>query len=171
VGQGCALLRAAKRFQGFRRLFLQLRNSATPQLRFARRMFFPSRFSSLFKSSEGLAPFVALDQGFGRETSTNVIRPRASKWAGPKECHPSPASSAEGRGQTEARRLQENNIRSLGRTRFEPISSRTGASPSFLRHLATPACFEPILRFPFFEAERPSVGAHLTRRHPATLRT
>jgi hypothetical protein len=46
------------------------------------------------------------------------------------------------------------------RTRFEPISSRTGASPSFLPRLQMPACFEPILRFPFFEGERPFVGAH-----------
>ena len=31
-----------------------------------RMMFYPSRFSSSFQSSEGLAPFVALDQGFAR---------------------------------------------------------------------------------------------------------
>jgi hypothetical protein len=35
------------------------------------------------------------------------------------------------------------------RTRFEPISSRTGASPSFLRRLAAPACFELSFGSPF----------------------
>jgi hypothetical protein len=45
----------------------------------------------LFKSSEGLAPFVALDPAFRTPVSTDVVRPRASKWADPKEHHPSPA--------------------------------------------------------------------------------
>ena len=54
-------------------------------------MFFPSRFS-LLKSSEGLAPFVAPDQGFARFFSTDVVRPRASKWADTKERRPSQGS-------------------------------------------------------------------------------
>ena len=59
-----------------------------------------------------------------------------------------------------ARRLQENNVRSLGRTRFEPISSRTGASPSFLRRLQRQPVSSYPFGSPFFEAERPFVGAH-----------
>ena len=132
------------------------------------RMFFPSRFSSSFKSSEGLAPFVALDPAFCAPISTDVVRPQASKWADPKERHPSPAHEAEGRGQTEARRLQENNVRSLARTRFEPILN--GRAPA-LRSCGV--CNASLFRAypfgsPFFEAERPFVGAHLARRHPAT---
>ena len=72
-----------------------------------------------------------------------------------------------GSGPDRSGRLQGNNVRSLGRTRFEPISTRTGASPSFLRRLQRQSVSSLSLRFPFFEAKRPLVGARLTRRHPA----
>jgi hypothetical protein len=56
-------------------------------------MFSSSRFSSSFESSEGLAPFVALDV-LGA-ISTDVVRPQAPKWADPKARHPSPAHEPE----------------------------------------------------------------------------
>jgi hypothetical protein len=58
----------------------------------------------------------------------------------------------------------------LAQTRFGPIQ-RTGASPSFLRRLATPACFEPILSVPLFEAEAAVRRRSSARRDPAVVRT
>ena len=124
-------------------------------------------FSSSFKSSEGLAPFVALDPAFCAPISTDVVRPQASKWADPKERHPSPAHEPRVGARQKRADLQENNVRSLARTRFEPISQRTGASPSFLRRLQRQPVSSLSFGSPFFEAERPFVGAHLARRHPA----
>jgi hypothetical protein len=71
-----------------------------------------------------------------------------------------PAHEAGGRSQTEARRLQEGNVRSLGQTRFEPISTRTGASPSFLRRLQRQSVSSLSFGSPFSRRNGRFVGAH-----------
>jgi hypothetical protein len=95
---------------------------------------------------------------FGRGLETGAKEPR-------------PASSAplsREAGDRQARELQENKRPLLGRTRFEPISTRTGASPSPPRRLATPTCFEPILRLPFFRGRTAVASALIS--HPAIQR-
>ena len=131
-------------------------------------MFFTSRFSC-FKSSEELAPFVALDRAFRAPISTDVVQPQASKWADPKGRHPSPAREPRV-GPEISRRLQENNVRSLPE-RVSSLFLTDGRQPFVPAASATPACFEPILRFPFFRGGTAVRRRSSARRHPATVRT
>jgi hypothetical protein len=78
-----------------------------------------------------LSRWTFLHTHFSRRCSAAAIEMGGSR----RSIVPSPAQRAKVGARHKARRLQENNVRCLGRTRFEPISSRTGASPSFLRRL------------------------------------
>ena len=131
---------------------------------------FLSRFFLLIQMKRRAGAVCRAGPGFCAPISTDVVRPQASKWADPKERHPPPAHQPRVGARQKRADSQENNVRSLARTRFEPISQRTGASPSFWAS-ATPACFEPILRFPFFEAEAAVRRRSSARRHPAMVRT
>jgi len=171
---GCAFSAATPSLQYVGRLFLQLRNrqggvgstwsaqsaAGLPLPRFTTGGCFPRLgFSSSFKLSEGLAPFVALDlKRFARTISTDSFGRRLRNGWIQRGVVP---ARLPGRGQTEsARTCRKITSASFSPNAFRAYSQRTGASPSFLRRLATPACFEPILRLPFFEVERPFVGAH-----------
>jgi hypothetical protein len=71
-----------------------------------------------------------------------------------------PRLMSRGSGPEEARRLQESNVRSLARTRFEP--NLNGRAPA-LRScgVCNASLFSSLsLRFPSIEAKRPLVGAH-----------
>jgi hypothetical protein len=105
---------------------------------------------------------------FARLISADVVQPRPTKWADPKEPHPAPGLNEPSVGaRPEARGLQENKRPLLGRTRFEPISTADGRQPFVPAGVCNAGLFELSLRFPFFEAERPPVGASKARRYPA----
>jgi hypothetical protein len=126
------------------------------------RMFSSSRFSSSFKSSEGLAPFVALDPAFRAPISTDVVRPQASKWRIRRNVIPSPAY--EQRVGARHKRADCRKITSAPwPERVSNLISTDGRQPFVPAASATPVCFEPILRSPFFSRRngRPSalIGA------------
>jgi len=124
------------------------------------RMFSPSRFSLLIPIKRRAGAFVALDlcvlrAFFNRRRSAAAFdNGRIRRSVVP------PRLMSRGPGQTEARRLQENNVRFFRPNAFRAYFFTDGRQPFVPAASATPACFEPILRFPFFKAERPFVGAH-----------
>ena len=113
-----------------------------------RRMFSPSRFFLLIQIKRRAGAFVALDPAFRAPISTDVVRPRASKWADPKGRHPSPAR--EPRVGARHKRADCRKITSALRSNaFRAYFFTDGRQPFVPAASATPACCEPILRFPF----------------------
>ena len=96
---------------------------------------------------------------FARPISANVVRPRASKWRIRRGVIP-PRLMSRGSGPDRSAPTAGKERPLFGPNAFRAYFFTDGRQPFVPAASRTPACFEPILRFPFFEAERPFVGAH-----------
>ena len=113
----------------FRGVDLSRRRASSPPFSTSRGRIFPVSFSSSFKSSEGLAPFVALDVSVLRANFSRRRQPRASKWADPKEPHPSPAHEPRVGSQQKRAVFQENNVRTSSPNAFRAYVFTDGRQP------------------------------------------
>ena len=129
--------------------------------RFARGGCFPRLgFPPHSNQSEGLVPFVALDVSVLRAPFQPTSSGRRLRNGRIRRSVVPPRLMSRGSG-------PDRSAPTAGKERPLPRPERVsslfihGRAPA-LRScgICTPACFEPILRFPFFEAERPFVGAH-----------
>ena len=132
-------------------------------------MFLLSRFFLLIQRKRRAGAVCRAGPGFCAPISTDVVRPRASKWADPKEPHPSPAHEPRVGARHEARGLQENNVRSSGPNAFRAYIITDGRQPFVPAASATPACFELSLRFPFLRGGTAVRRRLSARRHPAMV--
>ena len=133
-------------------------------------MFLLSRFFLLIQRKRRAGAFVALDQGFARpfqptsfgrglrngRIRRSVIPPRLmSRGSGPDRSAPT------------CRKITS----ALGPNAFRAYIITDGRQPFVPAVSATPACFEPILRFPFFRSGTAVRRRSSARRHPAMVRT